>query len=483
MTLKNNLVQSIMERFNFFNKTTEKVKSNDDSVLLINCAIGGVIELENEYKKLTDAGKFEVILYNSNFVLNIYRENFPEKYSKVEEDYFNCINNQAKQYKLPIKNRKLHNFINSRLRLYFDEFEKLRHSKYYTPGIEFSAFYKTPLATTLTHSTDLLELMEFNLALSLMTKNIHDNTYKIFSEVENFTQREHINTLNLENGQFILQAGIIKDEIFNTFPEFKDNPELITGIYFEMLSYFNNDELFKKDLEEFLNSKNFEEIVLILYYEAFEDSIKNDSKYKIDFKYKEQQRILLEWIRNELHEIGIIVDHAKIKGFDIIFSTAEEGMQYYENKYNSKNISAVFEFFLFSFVVGLRHSLLNGSIDIMDSIAKQTLIYRLCEYSRKFGFDFEFFEMSEFYMTRYNIFLRDIDGLNNSNYPDTKRYLPEATYQIISHNGLLKNLIDVLSAYRDDENEEYLSKLVEFTDIILEMNNWTINKLDSKSTA
>ena len=295
-----------MERFNFFNNTTEKVNSNNDSDLLFNCAKEGAIELENEFKKLSDAGKFEVILYNSNFVLNIYRDNFPGNYSKVEEVYFYHIFNHAKQLRLPLSDLELIDFINSRICLYFDEFEKLCDSKYYTPGIEFSAFYKTPLANTLTHSTDLLELMEFNLALSLMTKNVHINTERILKEVENFTQHDELNTFIPDKKILIIQASIIKDRIFNTFPEFNDNPDLIKRIYSVMILYLNDDESFKKDYEESYNCKNEEEIVLMCYYYFFQNSIRDVLIYKNE--YKAQPKILLEWIRNELHEIGILID-------------------------------------------------------------------------------------------------------------------------------------------------------------------------------
>ena|ERR1035437_3970923 len=164
---------------------------------------------------------------------------------------------------------------------------------------------------------------------------------------------------------------------------------------------------------------------------------------------------------------------------DVIFSTAEGGMKYYEKKYKSNNKGANFEIFMFSLVISWDYCLNEGKINTKSNLA-ETKITKLCDYSKALGYNLDLIEMTEFYMARYKFFKKDINGLRNSNYPQTKQYLPELSYRLICNNQLLRNETDVLEADWNDNDTEYLSRLVEFTGKLLDVNNWTINQLMSK---
>lgn len=165
-----------MGLFDIFKISEKKSKTTDDGNKLLSCAKEGILEIEKEFKALTIEGKFEVVLYNSNFVLNIYREKFPERYNKTEAAFFQCIIEEAKTQKLPLNGGKLIDFINSRLRLYFNEYDKIINSNHYVPSIVFNTFYKSPLSNKISQSSDLIEIMQFNLALAIMTRKVHDTT-------------------------------------------------------------------------------------------------------------------------------------------------------------------------------------------------------------------------------------------------------------------------------------------------------------------
>jgi len=164
---------------------------------------------------------------------------------------------------------------------------------------------------------------------------------------------------------------------------------------------------------------------------------------------------------------------------DVIFSTAEGGMKYYEKKYKSNNKGVNFEIFMFSLVISWDYCSNEGKIDAKSNLA-QAKITKLCDYSKTLGYNLDLIEMAEFYMARYKFFKKDINGLRNSNHPKTKQYLPELSYRLIYNNQLLRNETDVLEADWNDSDSEYLSRLVEFTGKLLDVNNWTINQLMSK---
>ena len=70
-------------------------------------------------------------------------------------------------------------FINSRFRFYSNEVDNMNISRdegdSYIPTKIYTAFYLTPLAQEIAHSSDLFEIMKFFLGLSTMMRWVNEN--------------------------------------------------------------------------------------------------------------------------------------------------------------------------------------------------------------------------------------------------------------------------------------------------------------------
>lgn len=154
------------------------VNSLNDSTKLFFAAKGGIVELK-KYRDLTNEGKFEVILFNSLFVLNYYQSEYPEKYSGIEEDFFKSLFNQANTFNLPFGTDELADFINSRFRFYSEEVDKLYGGGQYMPAKIYNAFYENPLCDQPEVSMDLTQVMTFYAALTEMMNWLDNNIKKI----------------------------------------------------------------------------------------------------------------------------------------------------------------------------------------------------------------------------------------------------------------------------------------------------------------
>lgn len=163
---------------NVFEQLSQTVNSLDDSIKLFFAAKGGIVPLK-KYRDLTDEGKFEVILFNSLSVLNHYQSEYPEKYSEIEEEYFKSLFNQADTFNLHFDTEELADFINSRLRFYSGEVDKLYDGGQYMPAKIYNAFYENPLCNEPEVSMDLVQVMSFYAALTDMMNWVNDNIKKI----------------------------------------------------------------------------------------------------------------------------------------------------------------------------------------------------------------------------------------------------------------------------------------------------------------
>jgi hypothetical protein len=154
------------------------VNSLDDSTKLFFAAIGGIVELK-KYRYLTNEGKFEVILFNSLFVLNYYQSEYPDKYSVIEEEFFKSLFTQANTFNFPYGTDELAAFINSRFRFYSEEVDKLYGGGQYMPAKIYNAFYENPLCDQPEISIDLIQVMTFYAALTEMMNWLDNNIKKI----------------------------------------------------------------------------------------------------------------------------------------------------------------------------------------------------------------------------------------------------------------------------------------------------------------
>lgn len=270
-----------MGLFNFFKKSEKESKTTDECDKLLSCAKEGILEIEKEFKALTKEAKFEVILYNSNFVLNIYREKFPDRYNKVEAAFFKCIIEEAKTRKLPLNGGKLIDFINSRLRLYFNEYDKIINSNLYVPSIVFNAFYKSPLSNKISQSSDLIEIMQFNIALAIMTLKVHEITNKVLTASENLSIYDDlINLLIINIKKF--------DDIFAPYQgapstkskDFEVRLIVLQTLVFKLLEYFPNKG---KQLGDLLIDKYVEDCKVCGYSKLIDGDVYLFVKNRIIF--------------------------------------------------------------------------------------------------------------------------------------------------------------------------------------------------------
>lgn len=141
----------------------------DDATRLLMVAMSGIVELK-QFQELSDAGKFEVILFNSTIILPEYHRKYPDRYRETEEEYFRALVKQAETYGISLELDELVDFINQRFRLYTKEFNKLLDSKTYFPGLIYSGFYEQPLAEEPEISLDATKVVIF---MTPLIKMVH----------------------------------------------------------------------------------------------------------------------------------------------------------------------------------------------------------------------------------------------------------------------------------------------------------------------
>jgi hypothetical protein len=146
----------------------------EDRVFMI--AKGGIVELKQAYKDLTDEGKFEVILFNSTIAMWYYSKNNPDNPINNPK-YIMKIVDQARTYNIPTAENELMGFIVSRLGFYANEFNQLSEPEN-VPSKIFSCFYEHPLSSP-EPSFDLGEIFQFKMALGIMIKWVKENTNNI----------------------------------------------------------------------------------------------------------------------------------------------------------------------------------------------------------------------------------------------------------------------------------------------------------------
>ena len=156
----------------------DSILSEIDNLFLV--AKGGIDELKRSYKDLSNKGKFEVIIFNSFFALLVHKK----KDKSIKEGIFKSILNQAKTYQINDESENLMTFINSRFKLYSEEFGEIMHllitaKESNILGKLYSIFYLSPLTRNPKSSIDLDEKILFIKGLTIMVKWVHDNTKKI----------------------------------------------------------------------------------------------------------------------------------------------------------------------------------------------------------------------------------------------------------------------------------------------------------------
>lgn len=144
----------------------------EDRIFII--AKGGIVELKQAYKDLTDEGKFEVIIFNSIIALAYYSK-FNHDNPVNNSKYIMKIAEQARNYNIPSADKELLNFIVSRMEFYANEYRQLSEPEN-VPSKIFSCFYENPLSNP-KPSFDLGEIFQFKIALGIMINYVNQNTH------------------------------------------------------------------------------------------------------------------------------------------------------------------------------------------------------------------------------------------------------------------------------------------------------------------
>ena len=141
----------------------------NNSKQLLTIAAGGIEILSSGYKKLPQKGIFEVMLFNTNFVLG--NSSIDSKQRKdIEDEYFSTLYSMIEKEIPGISQEDLLLFFNGRLSFYFEEYEKLRNNSFHTPMLIYSNFYVNPLQNNssiiaIEKFIDFTELLLFESAL------------------------------------------------------------------------------------------------------------------------------------------------------------------------------------------------------------------------------------------------------------------------------------------------------------------------------
>jgi hypothetical protein len=115
-------------------------------------------------------------------------------------------------------------------------------------------------------------------------------------------KRKTKNTFIPDKMLLTLYAGNFQKQIFEKYPNFVDYPDLIKRIYIDMVTFFNDDKLLKRNYKYFKGCKSEKEIVLNYYYFEFLNLSKE--AHSLKYEYQRQPEILLDWTKQELSEIG-----------------------------------------------------------------------------------------------------------------------------------------------------------------------------------
>ena len=113
-------------------------------------------KLEN-YRQLTENGKYEVILFSAYVILNLnnYSSNDKLKYLKYLKDI-------RKDYQVKLTGGETVDLINNRMNFIGSEF----HQKIYFYSGLYNIFYEDPLTSNPQASSNLIENMKFSIILT-----------------------------------------------------------------------------------------------------------------------------------------------------------------------------------------------------------------------------------------------------------------------------------------------------------------------------
>ncbi len=136
----------------------------------------GVDLLTNEYKPISDEGRFEAIIFNSLSALDKVQTNHRSDYELISNYFFVLLLEEAKNILIELDKDTLIDLINSRYQFFNNEIQRLYSSNTALPGGTFHVFFEKPLNLKPEISGDLMEILLFYKALTSMMNYISDNS-------------------------------------------------------------------------------------------------------------------------------------------------------------------------------------------------------------------------------------------------------------------------------------------------------------------
>jgi len=135
----------------------------------------GVDFMVNDYKPISNNGRFEVIIFNSLTALDKVQTNHRSEYSLISNYFFVLLMEEAKNISIPLDNDTIIDLINSRYQYFNDEIQRLYSSNTAFPGGTYHVFYEHPLNLEPEISGNLIEILPYYKALTTMMNYVSNN--------------------------------------------------------------------------------------------------------------------------------------------------------------------------------------------------------------------------------------------------------------------------------------------------------------------
>lgn len=143
---------------------------------VFNICKNGVDFLINNYKPISNEGRFEAIIFNSLISLEKVKMNYRDIYKPIQDFFFEILLYEADEISIALDSEILITLINSRYQFFDSELKRLYSVEGAFPGGIYHVFYEKPLNQNPVISSNFAEIMPFFIVLSPMIKHISENS-------------------------------------------------------------------------------------------------------------------------------------------------------------------------------------------------------------------------------------------------------------------------------------------------------------------
>lgn len=128
-------------------ETTTTQKSAPNTPIeqqMLNIAKGGIVEIKS-FKELSNSGKYEILIFNSYFILNTFQNSSFSDKEIVQSKYLNALINEAKNYDIDLSPQALMQLIIERIQFHTSLISNAINGDINLPGNLYILFYVKPL--------------------------------------------------------------------------------------------------------------------------------------------------------------------------------------------------------------------------------------------------------------------------------------------------------------------------------------------------